>query len=193
MKLPAFFGHKKSINLLPHDSFESSTLGVILEWALVFGKWTVILTQLVVMGTFLYRFSLDRSLTDLRKSIAKDVAIVKSYEQVERNFVLAQKQVGQAKLALANQARLMETLSNLGRITPSTVWFERISLSPTTLSITAYASTLNSFGQFLTAIQANPSFSGVRISKIESGASRGAQMQFELSATTGPANQKGGK
>ncbi len=193
MKLPAFFGHKKSINLLPHDSFENSTLGVILEWALVFGKWTVILTQLVVMGTFLYRFSLDRNLTDLRKSIAKNVTIVKSYEQVERNFVLAQKQVGQAKLALANQEVLMTTLRNLETITPSEVWFERISLTPTTLSITAYAASLAGFGQFLTAVQANPSFSSVRIAKIESGVARGAQMQFELSMTIGEISKKGAK
>mgnify|MGYP001577796589 FL=1 len=77
MKLPAFFGHKRSINLLPRDAFESSTLGVILSWALVFGKWAVILTQLVVMGAFLYRFSLDRNLTDLRKSIASNASVIK--------------------------------------------------------------------------------------------------------------------
>ncbi|PIW06761.1 hypothetical protein COW38_04310, partial [Candidatus Collierbacteria bacterium CG17_big_fil_post_rev_8_21_14_2_50_45_7] len=64
MKLPAFFGHKRSINLLPHDKFESSTLGIILSWSLRFGKWSVILTQLIVMGAFIYRFTLDRGLTD---------------------------------------------------------------------------------------------------------------------------------
>ena len=71
MRLPAFFGHKNSVNLLPKDAFESSTFGVVLEWALAFGKWVVILTQLVVMGAFLWRFGLDRKLTDLRKEIAQ--------------------------------------------------------------------------------------------------------------------------
>lgn len=181
MKLPAFFGHKRSINLLPRDAFESSTLGVILEWSLVFGKWAVIVTQLVVMGAFLYRFTLDRNLTDLRKSIAKNVAIVKSYEQVERDYVLAQKQVLRAKTALAAQEKMSQTLSVLGQITPSEIWYDRISITPEALSLNAFAATLPGFGKFLTAAQRSPSFEGIRLTKLESSSAKGAQIQFEVS------------
>lgn len=181
MKLPAFFGHKRSINLLPRDPFENSTLGVILEWALVFGKWSVIVTQLIVMGAFLWRFALDRNLTDLRKQIAREVAVIKSYEQVEQEYVLAQKQLAQAKLALATQSKVLTTLADIERITPNEVWYERINFSPTSLSLTAYSASLPSFGQFLTALQANPEFGGIKIGKIESSSTKGAQMQFDIS------------
>lgn len=180
MKLPAFFGHKRSINLLPRDEFENSTLGVILEWALVFGKWAVIVTQLVVMGAFLYRFTLDRTLTDLHKSMDKDVAVIKSYEQIERDFTLAQKQVAQAKLALSTQDTVLKTMTEIGRITPSAVWYDRITLSPTSLVLTAYAASLPAFGQFLTAVQTDPLFSGVGIGKIENSSAKGAQLQFDV-------------
>ena len=180
MKLPAFFGHKRSINLLPHDKFESSTLGIILEWSLVFGKWSVILTQLIVMGAFIYRFTLDRGLTDLRKTIAKDVAIVKSYDQVERDFVLTQKQIAQAKVSLNTQKQILTALNEIEKITPSTVWFERIALSPRTLMLSAYAASLPAFGQFLTAVQTDPLFSGIKIAKLESS-NNGSQMQFDIS------------
>jgi len=181
MKLPAFFGHKRSINLLPKDSFESSTLGIVLEWALVFGKWCVILTQLIVMGAFLWRFGLDRNLTDLRKSIAKDTAVIKSYAQVEQNYILAQKQLAQAKIALASQESILKTIINLEQTTPSQVWFDRITLSPDSLTLNAYASTLPAFGQFLRSVQRDLMFDGVRIGKIESSASNGAQIQFDVS------------
>jgi Tfp pilus assembly protein PilN len=183
MKLPAFFGHKRSINLLPRDAFESSTLGIILEWSLVFGKWAVILTQLVVMGAFLYRFTLDRTLTDLRKSIAKNVAVVKSYDQVERDFILAQKQINQAKTSLDSQKNILTVLESIQSMTPNEVWYDRLTLSANTLSLTAYASSLPGFGRFLTAIQASPLFSGVRVGKIESSSAKGAQMQFDISLT----------
>lgn len=181
MKLPAFFGHKRSINLLPRDPFENSTMGVILEWALVFGKWSVILTQLIVMGAFLWRFALDRNLTDLRKAIAKDIAVIKSYEQVERDYVLAQKQLAQAKTALTSQTQVLKTIADIERITPSEVWYERISYTPTSLTFTAYAASLTGFGQFLTMVQADPLFSGIKIGKLESSATKGAQMQFDIS------------
>jgi Tfp pilus assembly protein PilN len=189
MKLPAFFGHKRSINLLPRDAFESSTLGIILEWSLVFGKWAVILTQLVVMGAFLYRFTLDRTLTDLRKSITKNVAVVKSYDQVERDFVLAQKQINQAKIALGSQETMLKTLGGIQQITPNEIWYDRITFSPENISLTAYAASLPGFGRFLTAVQSNPLFNGVRVGKIESSAAKGAQIQFDISLTLAGANQ----
>lgn len=180
MKLPAFFGHKRSINLLPRDAFESSTLGVILEWSLVFGKWAVILTQLVVMGAFLYRFTLDRNLTDLRKAIAKDVAIIKSYDQVERDFTLAQKQINSAKQTLASQGLILKTLENITQVTPREVWYDRITISPTNIALTAYAASLPAFGQFLTTVQKDPLYNSIRIGKIESSTTKGAQMQFDV-------------
>jgi len=183
MKLPAFFGHKRSINLLPRDSFETSTIGVILEWLLVFGKWTVILTQLVVMGAFLYRFTLDRTLTDLRKSIAKDVAVIKSYEQVERDYILAQKQINSAKSTLSSQALLINTLTDIERITTSEIWYDRISLSPTTLTLAAYSASLPAFGQYLKTVQSDPLFKSVSVGKIESSTANGAQLQFDLTTT----------
>ena len=185
MKLPAFFGHKRSINLLPRDAFETSTLGVVLEWALIFGKWAVILTQLVVMSAFLYRFTLDRNLTDLRKSIAKNVAIVKSYEQVERDYVLTHKQVAQATKAMVSQDIILGTLSDITQSTPLDVWYDRIAISANSLTLAAYSSSLAGFGHFLTAAQENPKFSNVSVSKIESSNTRGAQIQFDISATLG--------
>lgn len=181
MKLPAFFGHKKSINLLPRDAFETSTVGLVLEWSLVFGKWAVIITQLIVMGAFLYRFTLDRKLTDLRKQIDKNVAVVKSYDQIERDFILAQKQLSQAKTTLNSQELIIKTINEVGRITPTEVWFDRITLTPSNLSMTAYAASLPAFGQFLTTVQSSPIFNGVRVGKIESSATKGAQLQFDIS------------
>ena len=181
MKLPAFFGHKRSINLLPHDSFEGSTLGIVLEWALVFGKWAVIVTQLIVMGAFLYRFTLDRTLTDLHKAVAKDVAMIKSYDQVERDYVLAQKQIAQAKIALNSQDVTLRAINEVARITPMDVWYDRVMLTPSNVSMTAYASSLSGFGQFLTAAQNSGVFRSVRVAKIESSATAQAQMQFEVS------------
>ncbi len=180
MKLPAFFGHQRSINLLPRDAFETSLLGVILEWALVFGKWAVIVTQLIVMGAFLWRFSLDRQLSDLRKSIAADVAIVKSYDQVERDFVLAQKQATQAKLTISEEQQILKMMDEMGKITPDEVWYDKVTVTPSVVTVTAYAASLNGFGQFLTAIQADPMYSGVRVGKIESSTVKGAELQFDI-------------
>ena len=78
---------------------------------------------------------------------------------------------------------LLKTLSGIERITPNEVWYDRINISPDSLTLTAYASSLPGFGKFLTAVQADPLFNGVRVGKIESSANRGAQMQFDIAMT----------
>ena len=185
MKLPAFFCYKKSINLLPRDSFEDSTLGIVLNWALVFGKWTVILTQLIVMSAFLYRFSLDRKLTDLRKKIEKDVVIIKSYEQIERDYVLAQKQITKAKESINSQNLVLRTFSEISKITPNDVWYEKIAVTDKTVGISAYAGSLAGFGQFLTTISNNNFIKEINLAKLETSSTKGAQIQFDINAKIG--------
>lgn len=163
---------------------------MLLEWALVFGKWAVILTQLVVMSAFLYRFALDRELTDLRKAIAQNVAIIKSYEQIEREWVIAQKQVAKIKEAVASQELILATIVEVQKITPPEVWYDRVTFSPKSMSMTAYSASLSGFGQYLRSVQGNPSFSSVRIGKIESSSSRGAQMQFDISMNLAGAKEE---
>ena len=185
MQLPAFFGHKRSINLLPHDAFETSTVGVVLEWGLAFGKWAVIITQLVVMLAFLWRFTLDRQLTDLRNAIAKDSAIITSYSQIERDFTLAQKRVVSAKAALADQQAINTAFAALTADTPTGIWYDHVTITPKSVAFTAYASSLGSFGQFLTTLQGDSSFSDVSIGQIQDGGAKDAQMQFDITLTFG--------
>lgn len=190
MQLPAFFGRRRSINLLPRDSFESSQAGIVLAWLLSFGKWAVIITQLIVMGVFLWRFSLDRELTDLKKSIAKNVAIIKSYEQVERDFVLTQKRLATAKTVIAQQKAITEELSALTSATPLDVWYEKLTITPTTTTFSAYSRSLPGFSQLLSTIQRDTRYSSVSVARIQDGGIQSAQMQFEISMTRNTEKKK---
>lgn len=180
MKLPAFFGHKRSVNLLPRDPFENSKLGAILEWGLVFGKWAVIVTQLIVMMAFLWRFGLDRRLTDVRKEMTENAAIIKSYEQVERDFVLAQKRVDFAKPIIESQQLTGLVLQKLTEMTPADTWMERLAVTETTVSFTAYAGSLSGFSRLLTNLQKEPMFNSVSVTKIQDGGVQGAAIQFDV-------------
>jgi Tfp pilus assembly protein PilN len=144
------------------------------------------------MGAFLWRFTLDRKLTDLNKSIAKNVAIIKSYETVERDYILVQKQLSQAKSAMKSQQDFLKVIADIERLTPTEVWYDRITLTPESVNLTAYAASLPGFGKFLTLVQTDPLFSGVSIGKIESSTTKGAQMQFDISMKIAEAAAKTG-
>lgn len=180
MQLPAFSGRKKAINLLPKDPFESSGVGFILSWALAFGKWAVIFTQLVVMMAFLWRFSLDRKLTNLRRDIDQQKAVIASNAELETKFVLLQKRVNFVKPAIALQKKQVETLELIQNLTPSDVWYERLAVTETGVTMTAYSASLSGFSRLLTAFQRRPEFKSVSVGTIEDGGASGAQLRFDI-------------
>jgi len=132
----------------------------------------------------LWRFGLDRKLTDLRKEIAQQVAVVSSYSQMEEDFLLLQKRVKLAEQVLGNQKAIEVLLDTVANSTPSDVWYESIALSPTGVSLAANSSSLPGFGLLLSSLQRNPLFTSVSIGKIQDGAS-GASLSFDISLATG--------
>lgn len=180
MQLPAFSGRKKSINLLPKDAFETSGFGTILSWALQFGKWSVIFTQLVVMSAFLWRFTLDRQVTNLRRQIEQEKAIISSYAQIESDFILAQRRLQYAAPILASQQATSNYLTLLHTVTPEDIWYERINFSPNSININAYSASLAGFSSFLTTLQRRPEFNSVSVGHIEDGGLSDAQLHFDI-------------
>ncbi len=75
-----------SVNLLSKDPFSESFVGKILMWALSIGRYIVVFTELVVILSFLSRFTLDRQMTDLNSKINQQLLIVESYGGLEENF-----------------------------------------------------------------------------------------------------------
>ncbi|MDE2025485.1 MAG: hypothetical protein KGJ07_03255, partial [Patescibacteria group bacterium] len=55
-------------------------------WALTIGRVVVILTELIALGAFLYRFGLDRQLVDLHDKIAQEQSIVDLLKQNENSY-----------------------------------------------------------------------------------------------------------
>lgn len=182
MKLPTFFDGKKTINLLPRDAFESSSLGVVLTWALQFGKWAVIITQLLVMIAFLWRFGLDRKLTDMRKQAAQEVAVIESYKQIEDEFVNVQTRVVAASKVLANEELISDSWTMMEQYTPADVWYEQLSFNPSHIAIRAYASSLNGFSRLISKLQADPNITSINVSSIEDAKGEAA-IKFAINLT----------
>lgn len=80
----------KKISLLPQEGFEFTTLGRIVGWSLSAGRAVVVITELVVITAFLSRFWLDRQLTDFNEKIQSQVALLKTYKSLEKEFTASQ-------------------------------------------------------------------------------------------------------
>lgn len=140
-----------SVNLLTQDEFSSSQTGKILLWALSVGRYIVVITELIVIMSFLSRFKLDRDLTDLNEAIEKQKAIIQSYGTLETQFRQTQDQ-----LQFIRQNTPIysadETLAIISKTLPPDVKIDELTLNTQGFSFTSTALSMEGFTQFIQAM-----------------------------------------
>lgn len=161
--------HKKkqiNINLVVKEDFDSSFSGQILSWALTYGRYIIIITQIVVLSVFFLRFRIDREHTDLKESVAQKQALVESISEMETEIRRIQGKLVYIKQISKSQDAYLKALRFLQDNTPTDMIFSALTLSPEKISIAATSSSLKSFSYFLKRIQQDKKFTEVSLENI---------------------------
>lgn len=168
-----------NINLVPRDPFFQTPFGRFLQWALSAGRYIVIFTELVVIGSFVTRFTLDRQITDLNNEILQKEQQVLGYGTLEKDFRTIQARIEDYN-QVAQDENLVTIFSQLSLITPSDVYFSRVSITPTQLSLSGNALSQTSFSTLINNMQLSPEFSSITIDKIESPEQNEPGYKFDI-------------
>jgi Tfp pilus assembly protein PilN len=187
LNLP-FLNQKKTaaidINLVPKDPFFETALGKILKWALSIGRYIVIFTELLVILSFVARFSLDRQLTDLNDSIQQKQSIIKSYGNLENEVLLIQAKIEEYQ-QIDQQKNITEIFPLLTKITPKNVRLENLSITPTRITMDGSVLSQDILNILINNFQLTPEFSKVVVGKIEASDDETEGLTFSISAQTG--------
>lgn len=138
-----------------------------LKWALSAGRVVVILTEIIAISAFVYRFFLDRQLIDLHAKIKQEQAIIsfsKSSEDKYRNF--------QDRIAIAQRFSQLgsdevKILKDILSLAPIGTTFNNLTTSDATVKIEASFSRISQLGAFVDSLKKYPQISSVSIEKIE--------------------------
>lgn len=159
----------RGINLLPGK--QANVLMQFLDWALNIGRTLIILTEVIALGTFLYRFSLDRQIIDLHDQINADILIIKSFKKVEdqsRNL--------QARLALTKQydeqsnkiPNLFNAILDMGR---GLVTFQTLAVTTEGIRLVVQSPSPEALKTFINNLKNNSEVTGISVDKVENKAS----------------------
>lgn len=171
------------INLLPKDSFLESVVGRSLKWALSAGRYIVIFTELVVIISFITRFSLDRQLTDINSDIAQKELVIQSYGELEANFRVAQDKIAKIK-NLDQESNITEAFPYISEITPEGIRLSKLLITPNRISAEGSTFSQTAFNMFVSNLELSPHFLNVSIDKVESQEDDEAGFVFSLRADT---------
>jgi len=153
---------------------DESSYNSFLGWALGIGKFIVIITEVIALAAFIYRFSLDKQITDLHSEITSLELVTQSYGDSEKKFRNLQSRLSFASTYLKNENSTAKIIFDVEALFPSNVSLNTISFTPTSVKVEALAPSTDSLKSLTTAFQASPDFSSVSLDQLENNPANGS-------------------
>lgn len=154
-----------TINLLKGK--EKNLIDKIITWALTVGRLVVILTEIVALGAFLYRFTLDRQIIDLRGEIKNKESIVRLLQTNESKYRSLQDRLLQAGQLDKRSKQQVDTLQSILNTAPAGIIFNTITMTEKEVRLDINTPSVVSLSTLIASLKKHPAVRFVSIDKIE--------------------------
>jgi Tfp pilus assembly protein PilN len=153
-----------SINLLEN---KNKTIDLIVSWAITIGRVLVILVELVALGAFLYRFSLDNQLQTLQSKIKQEQAIVTYQKDSENKYRNLQDRLALISSVSKDAAKNLKTFNDLITLAPSGFTFKVFDLARGKIQLEGNADSVLTLSSFIDKLKTYPLVDNVSLDKIQ--------------------------
>ncbi len=169
------------INLLSKESIAQTAEARIVNWALTYGRYIMIGTEIVVLLAFISRFSLDRKRTDLREEIDQKQSILLANLPFENDIRKTQDSLTKIKTLLVGQTLPLDLVTIMATLLPPDVYYKSLDTTKDKIQGDVIAGTTEGFSQFLANLLATKQLANAEISDITKTPTIG--IAFTFSAT----------
>ena len=169
-----------SINLLRK---QESIIGRFIRWALTVGRLLVIITELVALSAFIYRFSLDSQLVDLRGKITQKQNIIRLLQKNEETYRNLQDRLFASAKLESQTEKITKTFLDVINLAPQDLALHNLSISQNSITIEATTQSAFSLKNYIDSLKNYPGVKSFIVSKIEnkiSSATLGVSMQVQM-------------
>lgn len=154
-----------SINLI--KSTQVDFFAEFINWILTVGRLLVIVVELIALGAFLYRFSLDKQLEGLHDQIKLKQTIVLSQKNNEIKYRDMQDRLQLASSFTNLSKERGKTIKDILYFIPQDMKLNSLSLNLDTINITANIQTVSSLTFFVNSLKKHPNIDTLSIDSIE--------------------------
>jgi Tfp pilus assembly protein PilN len=173
-----------SINLLGDSEMDHTPIGRIVGWAVTYGRYIMIGTEIIVLLAFISRFSLDRKLTDLKEEVAQKQDIIEANLPFEKDVRTLQDKLSKIKTLINQPVEPLAAVTLFQTMLPQGVYLKTYDLSKNTLTIQAVAGSTDAFSQLMANLRASNQLSSIDIGDIKRDPLLGIQFGFTAKITT---------
>lgn len=153
-----------SINLVQKDI---PFLDKFVAWALTIGRFLVIITEIVALSAFIYRFSLDRELIDLHSKIKQQQLIVNYFKSNEYLYRDLQDRLALSSTFSKAGNNTIQIFKDIAKFASKDVILNNFGLYRDRIVISANASSTSSLTSFTNSLKSYKQIQSVSIDSIE--------------------------
>jgi len=156
---------KYKINLLPQ---KETTVGEKMMFFLLnYLRYIIVITQLVVIGVFFYRFQIDQRIIDLKESVMQKKEIIEIVFPLLQEAENIDKKGGEINTVIKKQQNFDAMIKYLLSVFPETVTLINLESSEDTLKINGNATDARQFQAFFALLKKENHFSSIELKSIK--------------------------
>lgn len=148
-------------------------LDQFIAWSLTIGRGVIIITELVALGAFIYRFGLDRQLVDLHDKINQEKTIVNFLKKNEDTYRNLQNRLSLANTTIQKENHAIKLYDDISSLFTSDILVKTFVITQDTIRIEATIQSITPLSKLIDNLKAYPGISGVSLDKIETKTSSG--------------------
>ena len=172
---------KTNINLLINLSGSKPFSEQLLSWAITYGRYIIIITQIIVLSVFFARFKLDRDYSDLKDSLTQRQVLVESMSDVENEIRRVQKKLSNISTITQNQDYPVKILQFFQNNSPTDINFLSLNIEKGRVDFSATVETLRSFNFLLSQLQKDNLFTDIQLADIQRR--KDGKIEFKIYST----------
>ncbi len=156
-----------AININLAKNRGESIVDRVIGFALTIGRVLIIITELIALAAFLYRFTLDRTLVGLHDVISQQDAVVKLLHSNEVLYRGIQDRISIASLLIKQSSTLPKYLIDIEAFAPLDMTIESIAVAPDAVRMQTNTQSVDSLTLFVNKLKAYPPIKSVSIDSVD--------------------------
>lgn len=160
-----------SINLVKNKQIP--LIDKFMNWALTAGRLIVIITEVVAVSAFIYRFSLDERIVDLHSAIKQKQALVSLLKRDEDKYRNLQERIALASTISEKSAKTNKIVLGIISLVPPGVRINDFIFNKDRINISVNLSSVSALTDFIESLKDHPNIKSLSIDTIENKPSLG--------------------
>ena len=156
---------KYTINLLPEK--EQNLYDKIIYFSLNYLRYIIVITQLIVIIVFFYRFQIDQLIIDLKDEIQQKKEIIRIARPLFEEATIINQKINESERLLNSQNNLNKMFSYFISVMPETVYLNKLEINDKDIKVEGLAYNIGHLQAFYNLLRKENQFKIVDLNNIK--------------------------